>query len=143
MNSINIIGRLTRDMSLKKTTSGTSVISGAIAYNEVHGGENVAMFFDFVAYGRTADLIDTYFHKGDEIGLSGKLTQRSWTGKDGQKRSTVEIQVNEITFMRNDRNRGEVQKIVEEDFKEQAKNKLGDIDAFAEVSLEPGDLPFT
>lgn len=142
MNSVNIIGRLTRDMSLKKTANGTSVISGAIAYNEVHGGENIAMFFDFAAYGRTAELIDTYFHKGDEIGLSGKLTQRTWTGRDGRKKSAVEIQVTEITFMRNDRNRAEVQKIVEEDFKEQVKNKIEDIDKFTEVQLEEGDLPF-
>lgn len=143
MNSINIMGRLAREMSLKKTPSGTSVISNALAYNEMRGGEQVSMFFPFVAYGRTAELIDQHFKKGDLIGLTGKMTQRTYTNRDGEKREAFEIMVNEITFMPNDSGKHEVQKQVKEDFKEQARNKLGDIDKFAEIDLEPGDLPFT
>ena len=143
MNSINIMGRLTREMSLKKTPSGTSVITNALAYNEMRNGEQVSMFFPIVAYGRTAELIDQHFNKGDLIGLTGKMTQRTYTNKDGDRREAFEIVVNEITFMPNDSGKHEVQKLVKEDFKEQARNKLGDIDKFAEIDLEPGDLPFT
>ena len=130
MNSINIIGRLTREMSLKKTPSGTSVISNAIAYNELRGGEEVSMFFDFVAYGKTAELIDKYFHKGDLIGLSGKLTQRYWPDKQMNKRSTIEISVSDITFMPNHRG--------------QAKTEVSDPDfeSFSKVDSTEGDLPF-
>ena len=79
MNSINIVGRLTRKPELKTLTSGNSAMSGTIAYNERVKGENVAMFFDFTAYGRTAELIDQYCHQGDMIALTGKLQQRTYT----------------------------------------------------------------
>lgn len=143
MNSINIIGRLTREPELKTLTSGTSALSGTIAYNERVKGEDVSMFFDFTAYGRTAELIDQYVHKGEMIALTGKLQQRTYTARDGSEKKAIEILVNEMTLLPNERKRGEVQAIVKEDLKEQARNKLGDIDKFAEIDLEPGDLPFT
>ncbi len=143
MNSINIIGRLTREPELKTLPSGTSALEGTIAYNERVKGENVAMFFDFTAYGRTAELIDQYCHQGDMIGFTGKLKQKTYTARDGSEKKEIEIIANEMTLLPNERKRGEVQAIVKEDLKEQARNKLGDIDKFAEIDLEPGDLPFT
>lgn len=143
MNSINIIGRLTRDPELKTLTSGTSALSGTIAYNERVKGENVAMFFDFTCYGRTAELIDQYCHQGDMIALTGKLQQRTYTARDGSEKKAIEILANEMTLLPNERKRGEVQAIVKRDMQEQAKNKIADIDKFAEIDLEPGDLPFT
>ena len=143
MNSINIVGRLTREPELKTLTSGTSALSGTIAYNERVKGEDVSMFFDFTAYGRTADLIDQYCHKGEMIALTGKLQQRTYTARDGSEKKAIEILVNEMTLLPKEKKRGEVANIVKEDLKEQARNKIADIDKFATVELEPGDLPFT
>lgn len=142
MNSINIIGRLVRDPELKTLTSGTAALSGTIAYNEMKKGEAVSMFFDFTAYGRTAELIDQYCHKGDMIALTGKLQQRTYTARDGSEKKTVEILVNEMTLLPNERKRGEVANIVKEDMKQQMQNKVADIDKFATVELDTGDLPF-
>lgn len=142
MNSINIIGRLTREPELKTLTSGTSALSGTIAYNERVKGEEVSMFFDFTAYGRTAELIDQYCHKGEMVALTGKLQQRTYTARDGSEKRAIEILVNEMTLLPKEKKRGEVANIVKEDLKEQARNKLGDIDKFAAVDLDTGDLPF-
>lgn len=142
MNSINIIGRLTREPELKTLTSGTSALSGTIAYNERVKGEEVSMFFDFTAYGRTAELIDQYCHKGDMIALTGKLQQRTYTARDGSEKKAIEILANEMTLLPNERKRGEVQAIVKRDMHEQARNKIADIDKFATVELDTGDLPF-
>ena len=143
MNSINIIGRLTREPELKTLTSGTSALSGTIAYNERVKGEEVSMFFDFTAYGRTAELIDQYCHKGEMVALTGKLQQRTYTARDGSEKKAIEILVNEMTLLPKEKKRGEVANMVKEDLKEQARNKLGDIDKFATVELDTGDLPFT
>lgn len=142
MNSINIIGRLVRDPELKTLTSGTSALSGTIAYNEPKKDGPVSMFFDFVAYGRTAELIDQYCHKGDMIGLSGKLQQRSYTARDGSEKKAIEILVNEMTLLPNERKRGEVANIVKKDLHEQLQNKVADIDKWATVEMDTGDLPF-
>lgn len=142
MNSINIIGRLTREPELKTLTSGTSALSGTIAYNERVKGEEVSMFFDFTAYGRTAELIDQYCHKGEMVALTGKLQQRSYTARDGSEKKAIEILVNEMTLLPNERKRGEVANMVKEDLKEQIRNKVDDMDRFATVDLDTGDLPF-
>lgn len=142
MNSINIIGRLTREPELKTLTSGTSALSGTIAYNERVKGEEVSMFFDFTAYGRTAELIDQYCHKGDMIALTGKLQRRTYTARDGSEKKAIEILVNEMTLLPKEKKRGEVANIVKEDLKEQIRNKVDDMDRFATVDLDTGDLPF-
>ena len=150
MNSINIIGRLTREPELKTLTSGTSALSGTIAYNERVKGEEVSMFFDFTAYGRTAELIDQYCHKGEMIALTGKLQQRTYTARDGSEKKAIEILVNEMTLLPNEKKKGEVQAAVkkevkqwvDEDMKQEAKNKFGDIDKWQTVNMEEGDLPF-
>lgn len=142
MNSINIIGRLTREPELKTLTSGTSALSGTIAYNERVKGEEVSMFFDFTAYGRTAELIDQYCHKGEMVALTGKLQQRTYTARDGSEKKAIEILVNEMTLLPKEKKRGEVANIVKEDLKEQIRNKVDDMDRFATVDLDTGDLPF-
>ena len=142
MNSINIVGRLTRKPELKTLTNGNSAMSGTIAYNERVKGENVAMFFDFTAYGRTAELIDQYCHQGDMIALTGKLQQRSYTAKDGSEKKVIEILASEMTLLPNERKRGEVANIVKEDMRQQAKNKIADIDKWATAVTDTSDLPF-
>lgn len=143
MNSVNLIGRLTKDPELRTTSSGTTVLEASIAINEVRKGENVGMFFDFIAFGKTAELISTYVKKGEMLGISGKLTQSNYTDREGKNRSSIKITVNELTMLPQNRPpKKEVKQWVDEDMKQEAKNKLGDIDKFAEVQLDEGDLPF-
>lgn len=97
MNSVNIIGNLTRDPELRTTPGGTSVCSLGIAVNDRKpdgngGWEEYAHFFNVTVWGQQGDLCAQYLAKGKKIAVSGKLEYRQWEASDGSgKRSAVEI----------------------------------------------------
>ena len=98
MNSVNEIGRLTKDPELKYTAStNTPVCSFDIAVDDGFGDKKKTYFFKCQAWSKTAENIVKFFGKGDLIGISGKLTTRSWE-KDGNKHNITEIVVNEFSF---------------------------------------------
>ena len=91
MNSVNLIGRITKELDSKITKSGTTVCNFSIACNEKYNNEEKTHFFNCVSFGKTAEFIDQYCKKGGRIAINGKLAQRRWETQDGQKRSTLEI----------------------------------------------------
>jgi single-strand DNA-binding protein len=96
INVLTIAGRLTRDPITKYLPSGTAVCEFSIASNSrVKRGEqweDKASFFDCTAFGRTAEVIGEYLHKGSQVGIVGRITQDSWEDKEtGAKRSKVKI----------------------------------------------------
>ena len=100
INTYVISGNLTKDPELRATTSGTPVCNGSICYNSRRKGQNgdwedAPNFFDFVAFGKAAEVLARK-QKGDKIVLNGELTQRSWEGKEGERRSKVELLVREF-----------------------------------------------
>lgn len=100
-NHAVLIGRLTRDLELKKTNSDKTVVSFRIAVNKPYNKEHEhpeADFFDCVAWEAKAEFISKYFHKGDKIALSGRLQTREWE-KDGVKQRVVELVVEESEFV--------------------------------------------
>lgn len=100
-----IAGNLTRDPEMRTTPSGASVCSFSVAVNRrfrTASGENQesTSFIDCTAWGRTGETISQYMHKGSPILVSGRLDQRSWDDKNtGQKRSRVEIVVEDFNFI--------------------------------------------
>lgn len=102
MNKIIEIGRTTHDIELKVTPSGTSVASFSIAVKKDFKnaeGKYDSDFFDCVAYGKLAETISRYVHKGDMLGVIGKLQTRAYTDKNGNNRRVTEIIANEIEFL--------------------------------------------
>lgn len=94
MNSINIIGRLTRTPDIRTTTNGKKVANFTVAVNKPikpANGEPDAFFFNVSAFGQTADFVDSYLDKGRLVSVSGSLTQRKYQDKDGNNREAVEI----------------------------------------------------
>ncbi|ABO51127.1 single-strand binding protein [Desulforamulus reducens MI-1] len=99
MNSVNIIGRLTRDPELRYTQNGKAVTNMSIAVQR-YGNKDEADFFDCTAFEKTAETIANNLTKGREVGVSGRLQQERWDDQQtGQKRSAVKIMVNSITFI--------------------------------------------
>jgi single-strand DNA-binding protein len=100
LNKVMLIGRLVRDPELRYTPNGSSVASFSIANNRTYvtGGEKKEMvsFFNCVAWGKTAEFISQYCKKGNRVGIEGRLQQRSWEDQQGNKRSVVEITVENI-----------------------------------------------
>lgn len=96
MNSVTMIGRLSKDPVKRMTQTKKPVTSFSIAVNR---DKEHADFFECVAWNGTAELVDKYFHKGDQIGITGRLQTQSWKDKDGKNRKTVEIIVNTVDFI--------------------------------------------
>jgi single-strand DNA-binding protein len=91
MNSVAIIGNLTRDPEVKYTPSGTAVCEVGIAVNEVWYNDKKekcerVYFFGAVAWGNMAENIGKYFTKGQKIAITGSLTQETWEEKETQKK---------------------------------------------------------
>ncbi|MBO4276320.1 single-stranded DNA-binding protein [Candidatus Saccharibacteria bacterium] len=98
-----ITGNLTRDPELRTTPSGSSVCSFSVAVNRVYKDANGEQkedvsFIDCSAWGKLAEMISQYAKKGSGVLVSGRLSQRSFEGKDGVKRSRTEIVVEDFNF---------------------------------------------
>jgi single-strand DNA-binding protein len=98
MNSVNLVGRMTKDVELKYSVSGVAVGTGAIAIDHYKDGKKEAYFFDFTLLGKTAENVGKYMTKGSQVGLSGELQQDRWE-KDGQHHSRVKVLVNRVTLL--------------------------------------------
>lgn len=98
-----ITGNLTRDPELRSTGSGNSVCSFSVAVNRTYRGsdgenkEDVS-YIDCSAWGKLGEMIAQYAKKGSGVLVSGRLNQRSWEDKTGNKRSNVEIVVEDFNF---------------------------------------------
>lgn len=96
-------GRLTRDPQLTYLPSQTPVCDFGVAtsrkFKKQDGsyGEEKC-FMDFVAFGKTADNIQKYFRKGDEIFITGRLKLETWESKEGAKKSKVRVLVEGFQF---------------------------------------------
>ncbi|MBQ2695253.1 single-stranded DNA-binding protein [Candidatus Saccharibacteria bacterium] len=99
-----ITGNLTRDPELRNTPSGATVCSFSVAVNRVYKDSNgdqkeEVSFLDCTAWGRLGETIAQYAKRGTGVLVSGRLSQRSFEGKDGVKRSRVEIVVEDFNFV--------------------------------------------
>ena len=102
LNHITLMGRLVRDPELRRTGSGIAVASFRIAVDRdfapKDGGERKADFIDCVAWRQTGEFISKYFTKGRMIVVDGRLEMRDWTDKDGNKRTSAEVVVDNAYF---------------------------------------------
>lgn len=96
MNKVILIGNLTRDPELKYTPNGTAVCTFGVATNRswtTQDGQikEDTQFHRIVAWQKLAELCSKLLVKGRKIYMEGRLTYRSFTGKDGQQRTIAEI----------------------------------------------------
>lgn len=106
MNKVLMIGRTTKDVELKQTTTGTSVAEFSIAVKRPFksaNGENESDFFNCIAFSKLAETISRYVKKGDLIGIEGRLQTRNYTNKEGKKVYVTEIIVENVEFLQNKR----------------------------------------
>ena len=101
LNTITIMGRLTRDPELRTTQSGTPVASFTVACERDFAGqdqEKVTDFIDCVAWRQGGEFVSKYFHKGNMIIVDGRLQSRKWEDRDGNKRTSWEINADHCYF---------------------------------------------
>ena len=102
MNVFNGIGRLTKDVDLKYSQSGTAVARFSIAINRPfknQNGEQEVDFLNCVAFGKRAEVIAQYVKKGHRIGITGSIMTGSYENKEGQRVYTTDINVSDFTFL--------------------------------------------
>lgn len=97
MNNAQLIGRITKDIDLRYTQSGKAVVGFTLAVDR-RKRDNGADFIQCVAWGKTAELMAQYTHKGSKIGVSGHIQTRNYE-KNGQKVFVTEIVADEVNFL--------------------------------------------
>ena len=104
INRVNISGNLTRDPELRATQGGMQILHLGVAVNDrrrnpqTGNWEDYPNFIDCVMFGTRAEAIQRYLSKGTRVAIEGKLRYSSWE-RDGQKRSKIEVVIDEIEFM--------------------------------------------
>lgn len=105
INRVNISGNLTRDPELRAVSSGTQVLTFGVAVNDrrrnpqTNEWEDVPNFVDCVVFGARAEALARFLSKGMKVAVEGKLRYSSWETKDGQRRSKLEVVVDEVEFL--------------------------------------------
>lgn len=104
INRVNISGNLTRDPEMRATQSGTSILTFSVAVNDRRRNpqtgewEDVPNYIDCVVFGNRAEPLSRFLSKGTKVAVEGKLRWSQWE-RDGQKRSKIEVIVDEVEFL--------------------------------------------
>ena len=124
MNTVSLAGRLTSDPRTKMTSSDLMIASFTLAVDR-KGKEKATDFISCKAFGKTAEVIAQYVKKGSMIGITGRIQTGSYDAKDGTKRYTTDVMVNEFYFL------------------ESKRHEPANMDQFADLQpIDSGDVPF-
>ncbi len=103
INRVILVGRLTRDVEVRKTTSGLSVASFSVAVDRRRSSANQqgqdTDFINCVAWRQAADLLGSYGRKGLRVGIEGSITTRNYTNQSGQKVYVTEVQCDNVQLL--------------------------------------------
>lgn len=138
LNTIALMGRLTRDPELRRTPSGVAVTSFTLAvdrdFKDADGVKKVD-FIDCVAWKSNAENAARYLAKGRMVSVKGRLQLRDWTDKDGNKRRSAEVAVDSFYFADSRPDSGG-------SFQPAAGGVNVPGQDFREIDEDDGDLPF-
>jgi single-strand DNA-binding protein len=103
-NSVQLIGRIGNDLELKEVGDGKKLLKLSLATNDTYKnaqGEKVTetQWHNVVVWGKPAEVLYKYSHKGAEIGVEGKLVTRSYEDKQGMKRYITEVLANDVALL--------------------------------------------
>ncbi len=147
LNHITLMGRMTRDPELRYTQSGTAVASFSLAverdFGSRDGGERQTDFIDCVAWRQTGEFVSKYFSKGSMTAVSGRLQIRDWNDREGNKRRSAEVVVDNVYFCESKKSRdnsaaGSTGASAPSGYRQAAASGS----TFAELDDGDGELPF-
>jgi single-strand DNA-binding protein len=103
-NKVQLIGNLGQDPEIVNLDNGGKLAKFSVATNEIYKnskGEKVTdtQWHNVVAWGKTAEIVENYLAKGNEVAVEGKLVHRSYENKEGEKRYITEIKCNELVML--------------------------------------------
>jgi len=150
INRVILIGNLTRDPELKYTPAGTAVCTFGVATNRswttADGStKEDVQYHRIVAWQKLAELCGKILTKGRKVFLEGRLTYRSYTGKDGQQRSITEIVLEDFIVFSDGRRTSdnvESQEVTENKKEVKEKKEASPQGENSEEEINPDDIPF-
>lgn len=98
LNNVILMGRLTKDIELRQTQTGTPVCGFTVAVDSGYGDDKKTDFINCVAWKGTAEFLAKYFSKGQMVALVGRISTRTWDGEDGKKNYVTEVVAREVSF---------------------------------------------
>jgi len=103
INSVVLVGRLTKDPEMRYTQTGKAVTRFRLAVDRPFGrdesGNRPTDFIDIVAWEKTGELCGQYLGKGAPVGVQGRIQTRSYTTQDGQQRQAFEVVADRVSFL--------------------------------------------
>ncbi len=101
MNTVQLVGRFTRDPDVRYTDGGSTIARFTLACDRrfKRDGEDNADFISCVAFGKTAEFIERYFVKGQRIGLNGRIQTGSYVNQEGTKVYTTDVIAENVEFV--------------------------------------------
>lgn len=129
MNKVCLVGRLTSDPQLYEATNGTKQTKFSVAVNRLKEG---ADFINCIAWNKQAELMCKYLKKGNQIAIEGRIQTGSYDDKDGNKRYTTDVIVENLTFIGNKKKTQEAPK----------EARTEENDPFNTIEFTDADLPF-
>lgn len=147
INQVTITGNLTRDPELRSTAKGTAVSNFSVAVNDRRKNsstgewENHPNYVGCVVFGRLAETVHQYLHKGSKVGIDGKLYYTQWETKEGQRRNKLEVMVDEIEFLDPKPNNQQGYQSYERDYNQPPQYQTPQ-SAPQQMDYYAGDVPF-
>jgi single-strand DNA-binding protein len=141
MNVIILTGNCTKDIEMRFTPNGKAVANGTIAVKrdfKNQNGEYETDFFNFVALGKTGEIMANHIHKGDKFGIKGKLQNRVWESEQGKKYFT-EVLVDGFDFPQKAKEKANESK------QDSTRYTADPSDSFkdsGQIDIKDDDLPF-
>ena len=132
-NYTAVEGRLTRDLELSHVgAKGTAMTKLSIANETGFGDNKKTNFIDATAWGKTAEYLCNYARKGARVLVAGKLQQDSWKDKEGNNRSKLSINVDDVSLF----------DFPEKGAAQPSKNNNSNFDRFADFAGDDNEVPF-
>ena len=149
INNVVLVGRLTKDIELRKTQSGLSVASFTVACDrrlsqeQRNNNEQSADFINCVAWRGSADFLGKYARKGDTVGVEGKIQTRNYD-RDGQRVYVTEVLANSVNLLHSKQTaQSQEQASYEPQATQEPKpQQMSDFDYLPNVEVSSDDLPF-
>lgn len=99
MNVFNFTGGLGRDSEVRHTPKGDAINSFSVAVNSGYGDKAITSWVNCNLWGKQAESLAPYLKKGTKVAISGELTNRPYTTKDGAEKFSLEVRVNSLTLI--------------------------------------------
>ena len=132
MNVWNFVGNLGKDAETRYLQSGDPVVSFSVGVKSGYGEKATTTWARCAMFGKRAESVSPYLTKGQLVGISGEVTLREWNDKEGQKRYSLEVRVNELTLL-GGKPEGQQQAAPQRQAPRQAPQQAGSMDMDDEI----------